>query len=152
MSTSISMPPYRALRVVLTVFAALFAVGGLLTIAGNRSLIVWLFLRPPDSEVSTLLLFMLKELGGIALMLSMMLAFAARDPVRNVAIIDAFIVGLVVLAITPLVSLVTLDVERLYPAWMIWSRSVVRLVLAALLFWLRPRTERPRAAEHARAA
>jgi hypothetical protein len=37
-------------------------------------------------------------------MLSVMLFLAACDPVRNVAIIDALIVGLCVLTITPLLS------------------------------------------------
>jgi hypothetical protein len=37
------------------------------------------------------------------------------------------------------VSLYTLDLGGLYPASMIWGRSVVRLALAALLWYLRPR-------------
>jgi hypothetical protein len=68
-----------------------------------------------------------------------MLFFAYRDPARNVAIVNAFIVGLCVLAITPLLSLYTLDARRLYPGYLIWGRSLVRLALAALLFYLRPR-------------
>jgi len=133
-----STPPYRVLRVVLAILATLVAVGGLSMVIGGRPLITRLFLQPPASEISTLLLFTLRELGGIALMLSIMLFFAARDPVRNVAIIHAFTAGLAILAITPLVSLYTLDVQRLYPGSLIWGRSLVRLALAALLYWLRP--------------
>jgi hypothetical protein len=48
-----------------------------------------------------------------------MLFFASRDPERNVAIIDAMIVGLVLLAVTPLISLETLDIRRLYPGYII---------------------------------
>jgi hypothetical protein len=64
---------------------------------------------------------------------------ACRDPERNVAIIDAFIVGLCILAITPLISLYTLDVGRLYAGHLIWGRSFVRLALAGILYYVRPR-------------
>jgi hypothetical protein len=47
--------------------------------------------------------------------------------------------SLIVLALTPLISLETLDIRRLYPGYLIWGRSIVRLALAALLFYLRPR-------------
>ncbi|HEY1469401.1 MAG TPA: hypothetical protein VGF61_10180 [Candidatus Acidoferrum sp.] len=72
-------------------------------------------------------------------MLSVMLFFAYRDPVRNVNIVNALILGLCILAFTPLWSLYTLDMRHLYPSYLIWGRSLVRLALAALLFFLRPR-------------
>jgi hypothetical protein len=74
----------------------------------------------------------LKEMGGLALMVSVMLYLAARDPERNVAIIDAVSMGLCIVAITPLVSLYTLVVGRgeLYAGHLIWGRSFVRLVSA----------------------
>ncbi len=134
-----STPPHRTLRIVLGVFSVLAAAGGLLLAFSGKALMIRLFLRPPDSEISTLLLFTLKEMGGFVLMLSVMLYFASRDPVRNVAIVNAVIVGLCVLAVTPLISLATLDIRRLYPGYIIWGRSLVRLALAALLFYLRPR-------------
>ena len=43
--------------------------------------------RPPESEVSTLLLFIVREMGGLFLMFGVLLFLASRDPVRNVAII-----------------------------------------------------------------
>ena len=89
--------------------------------------------------ISTLLLFAIREMGGLLLMLSVLPFLASRDPVRNVAIIDAVIVALVVLAVTPLISLETLDIRRIYPGYLIWGRSLVRLALAVLLFCLRPR-------------
>ena len=92
--------------------------------------------------MSTLLLAMVKEVGGLTLTFSLLLWFASRDPVRNVAILDALIVGLCVLAVTPLLSLWTTEIRTLYPAYLIWGRSVVRLVVAAVLFWLRPREGR----------
>ena len=139
-----SEPPYRGLRIILGIFSLLTAVGGLVIIFSNKPMIMRLFLRPPESEVSTLLLIMTKEMGGFILMLSVMLFFAYRDPARNVAIVNAFIVGLCVLAITPLLSLYTLDMRRLFPSYLIWVRSLVRLALAALLFYLRPQESVPK--------
>ena len=132
-----STPPYRALSLGLRIVSALIAVGGLFMIFSGKPLILRIFMHPPESEVSTLLLTLLKELGGVMLMLSVLLFLAARDPARNVAILDALIVGLCVLSITPLLSLKLLS--GLYPAYFIWGRSLVRLALAALLFYARPR-------------
>ena len=134
-----SRPPYRALRIVLGVFSALTAVGGLFMIFASKPLIMRIFLRPPEAEVSTLLLFVLKEMGGFVLMLSLMLFFASRDPVRNLAIVNAMIAGLCILALTPLLSLYTLDIQKIYPGYLVWGRSVVRLAIAALLYFLKPR-------------
>ncbi len=139
-----SRPPYRGLRIILGIFSLLTAVGGLVIIFSNKQMIMRLFLRPPESEVSTLLLIVAKEMGGLILMLSVMLFFAYRDPARNVAIVNAFIVGLCVLAITPLLSLYTLDMRQLFPSYLIWERSLVRLALAALLFYLRPQESVPK--------
>jgi len=134
-----SNPPYRALRVVLGFLSFLMAVGGMILIVASKPLILGLFLHPPEAEVSTLFLFTLKEMGGFALMLAAMVFFAARDPVRNVAIIDALAVGLCILAFTPLVSRWMLNIQGIYPGHLIWARSVIRLALAALLYYLRPR-------------
>src|SRR5260370_35025802 len=72
-------------------------------------------------------------------MLSVMLFLACRDAVRNVAIIGALMVGLCVLAVTPLISIHMLDIQSIYPGPLVWGRSLIRLGLAALLFYLRPR-------------
>jgi hypothetical protein len=134
-----SQPPYRALRIMLGFLSLLMAVGGVVLIFSGKPLILRLFLHPPEAEISTLLLFTLKEMGGFALMLSVLLFFAARDPQRNLAIVDALIVGLFILSVTPLLSHRMLDIQKIYPAHLIWGRSVVRLALAAVLFYLRPR-------------
>src|SRR6266851_4546585 len=139
-----SRSPYHVLRILLGIFSFLAAAGGLLLIFSGKPLVLRLFLRPPESEVSTLLLIMAKEMGGLILMLSVMLFFAYRDPARNVAIVNAFIVGLCVLAISPLLSLYTLDMRQLFPSYLIWVRSLVRLALAALLFYLRPQESVPK--------
>jgi hypothetical protein len=136
-------PPYRGLRIILGIFSLLTAVGGLVIIFSGRPMVMRLFLRPPESEVSTLLFIVLKEMGGLILVLSAMLFLAYRDPARNVAIVNGLIVGLCILAFTPLWSLYTLDMRQLYPSYLIWGRSLVRLALAALLFYLRPRESVP---------
>ncbi len=134
-----SKPPYRVLRIVLGFLSILLAVAGILLIFSSKPLIMRMFMHPPDAEISTLLLAAVKEMGGLALALSAMLFFASRDPERNVAIIDGMTVGLCILAVTPLLSLYTLDVQRLYPGYLIWARSLVRLALAGVLYYLRPR-------------
>jgi hypothetical protein len=77
--------------------------------------------------------------GGLALMFSFVLFFAYRDPARNVALVDALIGGLCLLAFAPLLSLYPLDIRQLYPGYMIWGRALVRLARVALFFYLRPR-------------
>jgi len=134
-----SKPPYRVLRIVLGFLSLLLAVAGVLLIFSSKPLIMRMFMHPPESEISTLLLAAVKEMGGLALALSVMLFLASRDPVRNVAIIDGMTAGLCILAITPLIALYTLDVQRLYPAYLIWARSLVRLALAGVFYYLRPR-------------
>ena len=111
-------------------------------IFAEKPLIVRIFLRPPEGEVSTLLLSLLKEMGGMVLMLGVLLWLASRNPVRNLAIVDALIVGLCILAVTPLLSLWMTDIGSMYPAYFLWGRSAVRLATAALLYWLRPREGR----------
>jgi hypothetical protein len=64
-----------------------------------------------------------KELGGLMLMLCVMLWLAARDPARNVAILDGFAAGLRVLAVTPLLAIKMLGLSKLHPPYMSWGRS-----------------------------
>jgi hypothetical protein len=129
-------PPYRALRVVLGFLSLFMAIGGVVLIFSSKALVLRLFRHPPEAEISTLFLFTLKEMGGSAVMLAVMVFLAARDPGRNVAIIDALAVGLCILAITPLVSHRMLDIQRIYPGHLIWGRSVIRLALAGIALLL----------------
>jgi hypothetical protein len=131
-------PPYRALRILLRAFSLLAVAGGLLMIFAERPLLVRILLRPPEGEVTPLLLSLLKETGGMVLMLGVFLWLAARNPLRNVAIVDGFIAGLCILAATPLLSLWMTDIRSIYPAYFLWGRSAVRLAIAALVYWLRP--------------
>src|SRR5207244_7660731 len=132
-------PPVCGMSIRCQLVSALICIGVFFMILNGKPLILRVFLYPPASEVSTLLLALLKEMGGIMLMLSVMLFLASRDPARNVAILDALTVGLFVLATTPLLSLKMTDIGKLYPAYLIWGRSLVRLVLAGVLLYVRPR-------------
>ncbi len=135
-----SSRPYRTLRVLLVLFSILIAAEGLFLIVSSKSLVLRFFVpHLPESEITTQLLIMAKQWGGLSLTLALMLYLASRDPVRNVAIIDAFIVGLCILAFLPLLSLYTLDVRQLYPGYVFWGKTLWRLPLAAFLYYLRPR-------------
>ena len=63
---TMAKPPYRALSFGLRLVSALIAVGSLFMILSDRALILRVFLHPPASEVSTLLLALLKEMGGVS--------------------------------------------------------------------------------------
>ena len=98
-----------------------------------------ILLRPPEGEVSTLFLSTIKEMGGMVLMLGILLWFASRNPVRDVAVVHALIAELCILALTPLLSLGMTDIRSIYPGYLLWGRSAMRLAVAALLYWLRSR-------------
>ena len=55
------------------------------------------------------------------------------------AIVEGLIAGLCVLAVTPLLSLWMTDIGSIYLAYFLLGRSAVRLAMAALVYWLRPR-------------
>ena len=129
---------YRGTRILLGMIATLMIAGGLMMIFSGKGLLMRMFMQPPAGEVSTLMMFMTKEFGGVLLMLSTLLWFAARDPVRNVAIIDAFIIGFIILTVTPLIARATLPLREIYPNYLVWGRSVVRLVMAGVFWWVRP--------------
>src|SRR5579864_4253866 len=132
-------PPCRALRFFLRVFSLCAVAGGALMIFAEKPLVVRILLQPPEGEVTTLLLSLLKETGGMVLMLGVLLWLASCNPLRNVAIVDGLIAGLCILAVTPLLSLWMTDIRSIYPAYFLWGRSAVRLAIAALVYWLRPR-------------
>src|SRR5215472_585038 len=101
----VTRPPYLVLRIVLLILSIGIATSGVLMIVGGKTLVIWAFMHPPEREVSNLFMMMMKQMGGIFLMLSLMLYFTFRDPVKNIAIFDAFLFGLTILALTPLLRL-----------------------------------------------
>lgn len=132
-------PSYRALRILLVILCFDATAKGLLMISTGKRFMTQLFPYPPESEITTLLLLMRKEWGALDLAVGLMLYFAIRDPVRNVAIINSIAVALVLGAFTSLAFFYALEATRLYPAYSIWGHSLFRLLMAALLYYLRPR-------------
>jgi hypothetical protein len=122
----------------LLIFLVFAAVAGVLMIILGQPFLSRVLLNPPAAEVSTLFVFMMKEVGGILLWMSFCLYVVYRDPARHARVIDASIVGLCVLALVSLLSLYTTDIADIYPGYMVWGRSVARLAVAALFFYLRP--------------
>jgi hypothetical protein len=139
-----SRPAYRGLSIALRILSILLAVGGLLMIFSSRLPRLRVLMYPPESEVSTLLLFLVKELGGLMLMLCVVLWLAARDPARNVAILDGFAAGLRVLAVTPLLAIKMLGLSKLHPPYMSWGPIPGEVALAIILSYLCPQGKRRR--------
>ena len=137
-----SKSPYRALRAALLIFFMISIMGGLLMILVGKPFMTRLMLNPPAEELSTLFVFLMREVGGILLWMGFILYVVYRDPVRHARVIDASILGLCVLAVASPLSLYTTDLGRIYPAYFVWGRSVLRLAVAALFYYLRPE-ERP---------
>ncbi len=134
-----SSPSRPALRI-LTLILAIDAIAkGLVMIFGGKAVMTRLFPYPPESEITTLLLLTRQQLGAQDLALGLMLYFAFRDPVRNVAVLYGIVLGLCIAAVTSVISLSTLDAGRLYPPYSIWAHSLLRLAVATLLYCLRPR-------------
>jgi hypothetical protein len=75
---------------------------------------------------------------GHALILPGRSAGRGRMDAFKCVIIDPFIAGLCILVVTPLVSLLSLDIRPLYPGYLLWGRSAARLVLVGVLLYLRP--------------
>lgn len=128
----------KTLRTVLLIISILMGLGGLAIIFGMKKIL--LLFSVPDFEISTLFLLFMKDFGGVLLMVSVLIFFAYRDPVKNAAILDGLIIGLVILAITPVIGLYTVNVRSLpafnHPGWF-WTRSLTRLALAYFLFMLK---------------
>ncbi len=57
-----SNPPYRALRIILGIVSVFTAAAGLLLVFTGKPLVMRLLLYPPEAEVSTLLLFVMRPL------------------------------------------------------------------------------------------
>ena len=133
------MEAHGPLRLLLTFLAALAALAGLWLLFASDWLFFALPVLPADASVRTALVLLVKAFGAVAIGLSLLLYAASRDPVRYVAVIDAFIVILVLLAIIDVYTATVLHFAWALPAWLVWLRTVVRIALAVSLFLLRPK-------------
>jgi hypothetical protein len=90
---------------------------------------------PPNTPFEHVLL---SGIGIFALPFGYLLCVAARDPVRHVAVVNAMIMLLVVAALVNFYFAIGHQIEVYYPAGYLIIRGVVQVILAGVLFKLRP--------------
>jgi hypothetical protein len=129
---------HRALRILMLLFAIVEALVGVLFLFGPGRFLSFL---PAGLTVASpeFTFALLKLLGALALALGYLSYAASRDPVRYVAVIDAFAFLLIAAAAIDIFSLMGHVPGTLFAARVVIPREAVRLLLAAWLIWLRPR-------------
>jgi hypothetical protein len=129
---------HAPLRILLAVIATLTGVAGVLLFFaqswGTQIMAAWF-----GEGVGVLERVLLMSFGAMALAFCYMLFAAARDPERNVAIIDATAGLMVLIALLGAYSAVVLHMGGAQMAPLIWLGTAIRLALAAALIALRPR-------------
>jgi hypothetical protein len=134
--------PHATLRILLAVIATLGGVGGVLLFFapswGTQIIAAWF-----GGTMGGLERVLMMAVGAMVLALCYMLFAAARDPERNVAIIDATAGLMVLVALLGAYSVVVLHLGGAQMAPLIWVGTAIRLALAAWLIALRPRLVRP---------
>jgi hypothetical protein len=137
--------PFQTLRVMLFAISALAGIAGLLLIFAPG----WLLSFAPGSEPPPNTPFehlAMNAIGIFVLVLSYLLCVAARDPIRHVAIVNAMIFFLIAVAILNIYGLIALGLGAYYPAGYLIARAAIQLILAAVLFALRPKGAGPQPA------
>jgi hypothetical protein len=133
---------HAALRTILGILAVVLTAGGVVLLFAT-SWLVSMIPAQPQFAVSTLTIIFLKALGAIGFMFAYLLFTASRDPVRYVAIVDAFAGLLLLGAALDVWAVNTLNFGSIYPGHLIWLRVAVRIALAIVLIALRPRASAP---------
>jgi len=133
-----SSQSHATLKVLLAVLCVLIAIGGVVCLFATR--LVLLMLNMGDTfEAVVVLLYVFKAIGVLALFIAYLLYQAARDPVRNVAIVDGTAGLILGGGIVDIFALVFLHVGVFYPTWLILTRILTRIAIATALIVLRPR-------------
>jgi len=133
--------PHRTLRIILYAISALEALAGVALLFASPWLLS--FARSmPALGASDLLLFLLKGIGIVALVLAYLFCVAARDPVRYVAIVDALIFLCIGAAVLEVYGVAAMHIDRYYPNVYVLSRAALQLILAVVLYVLRPKAPR----------
>lgn len=126
------------LRILLAVIATLTGVAGALLLFapswGTQIMATWF-----GGGVGVLERVLLMSFGALALAFCYLLFAAARDPERNVAIIDATAGLMVLIALLGVYSATVVHLGGAQLAPLIWVGTLIRLALAAALIALRPR-------------
>jgi hypothetical protein len=134
MTDSKSHQPLRALLFVLSgvcgiaALICLFAPGWVLSLTLGS-------VPPPNTVFEHALL---SALGIFAIPIGYLLCVAARNPVRYASVVDAMIMLLVLAALVNAYFALGHQLEVYYPAGYLIVRAVVQVILAGVLFKLRP--------------
>ncbi len=81
----------------------------------------------------------LRAFGIVVLVIAYLLCVAARDPDRNAALVNAFIFLLVAVAVLNLYLAASQELVAYYPSVYLVVRAVIQVMLAIVLFVLRPK-------------
>jgi hypothetical protein len=130
--------PYRVISMLLFAISALEGIAGIILIFASN----WvLALAPANLPLPNpnVVVALLKAIGIVALALAYLLYVTARDPARYVAVIDTLIFMLVAASILNVYALLALNIGALYPGPYLITRAIVQLLLAIVIFALRPR-------------
>jgi hypothetical protein len=134
-----AVKPFQTLRTILFAISALAGITGLLLIFLPGMLLSFApgGTPPPNTPFEHLAM---NAIGIFVLLVAYLLCVAARDPVRHVAIINAVIFFFVAFAILNVYAAVSLGLSAYYPSGYLIARGIIQLILAAVLFWLRPKS------------
>jgi len=129
---------HRVLSGLLLVLAILTLVGGVAILFDSRLAVLalpsLLTLSPlTETSARTIIAILIQAFGAVAIGFAYLAYAASRDPVRCVAIVDAFIIVLLLVAGIDISAGTKLHVAA------IWESGVLRIVLAAVLLFLRPK-------------
>ncbi len=127
---------FRVLRLVLLLLALDATLKGCLLLFGGKALLLRLFPSLPEAEISSLLLLNRQEYGVASLVLAFLLYSAFRNPVRNRVIVYATMGGLCLSALQEVLSIYVGGAGQYNSVWLIWTHALIRLGVAAVLFYL----------------
>jgi len=133
--------PFQTLSVLLFALSAVFAIGTILLFAASD----WLLAALPGSTPppsNPLEFFVIKAMGIFLLPFAYLLYTAARDPVRYAAVVHALILLLLLAAALNVYGIIT-GLGAYYPTGYLVVRTIVQLILAAVIFALRPKAGGP---------
>jgi len=132
--------PFQTLRVILFVLSAICGAGAVVLGFATNWVLAIGTMPPPSNAVEYALV---KGFGLFILALGYLLCVAARDPARYVAVIDALIIILLGGAVLNVYCVVALGLGAYYPAGYLIARAILEVILATIIFGLRPRAGGP---------
>lgn len=137
--TQTTTQSYQALRVLLTVMSVVAALVGVSVLFAPQ----WVFTLSgaPGIAAQPLLLLFAQAFGAVAIPLAYLLFRASRDPVRNVAIIDAAVIGFAIVVPLEVYAILAGGLTQYYAPWLLWTSVIIRACLGIALFALRPREQ-----------